>query len=106
MKAKLAALWAGRTPLAEAVWTYAVFWGLLVNLAATLASMAILVAGGGAPDPAIAGLSVVVHLLPLPYNVLVLVGVWRSAGLPGTGAGTAALARAFAVAWTVAMLLV
>lgn len=104
---RLSDLWAGRMRLSEAFWTYAIFWGFLINLAATLASLALLVALGGdaaskewAPLAALA-----LHLLPLPYNLAVLVGVWRSAGQPEVKATAALLARLAVVAWAAAMIL-
>ncbi len=69
----LSALWSGRLPLGEAFWKYAVLIGAMVNLAATGGSLAVLAAGlPGA-------LALGVHLLPLPYNAVIAVGVWRSA---------------------------
>lgn len=96
-----ARLWAGRMPLAEAFWWYAMAYGLLVNLIASLASLA--AAAVDAPG----AVAVMLFLLPLPYNVLVLVGVWRSAGAHGNGTGEhgahrALLARAAVAAWFVA----
>ena len=104
---RLSDLWAGRLRLSEAFWTYAIFWGFLINLAATLTSLTLLVAVGGdaaskewAPLAALA-----LHLLPVPYNLLVLVGVWRSAGRPEVKANAALLARLAVVVWTAAMML-
>ncbi len=100
-------LWAGRLPLSEAFWVYAIFWGLLINLAATLCSLTLLVAVGGdaatkdwAPLAALA-----LHLLPGPYNLLFLVGVWRSAARPEVTASAALLARAAVIVWCAAMIL-
>ena len=70
----VAALWRGALPLPVAFWHHAIAYGLIVNIAATLGSLTLI-----ALD--VPGwLAVVVHLAPLPYNVLFLVGVWRSAG--------------------------
>ena len=80
---RLRDLWAGRLPLADAFWTYNVFWGLLLNIGATIAAFAILVAWKEANPSVAAAFSVALHLLPIPYNAIVLVGVWRSAGRPG-----------------------
>jgi hypothetical protein len=70
----LADLWAGRLPLAAAFWTWGVAVGGAANLAATAASLGAVAAG----LPALAAFAI--HLLPLPYNIAVAVGVWRSAG--------------------------
>jgi hypothetical protein len=71
---RLAALWRGEVGLAEAVWQYAVFWGLVVNIL-TSALFWVL-----ALNQAHAALLIPAYLLPLPYNLLVVVAVWRSAG--------------------------
>jgi len=70
---KLADLWAGRLPLAEAFWTHAVLIGLTVNIAATVASMGAIAAGLSS------ALALAVHLSPLPYTLACATGVWRSA---------------------------
>src|SRR5690606_1961961 len=67
-------LWRGEMPLARAFWEFAVLYGLLLNLLATIASFGLFTTD----TPAAYG--IVVFLLPAPYNLLVLVAVWRSAG--------------------------
>jgi hypothetical protein len=71
--AKLRALWSGNLPLGEAFWTYAVSIGLAINLLTTLLFLALL-----SWDRPIAGL-LVGHVFTVPYNLVTLVGVWRSA---------------------------
>ncbi len=66
--------WAGRLPLGAAFWTWGVAVGGTLNLAATAGSMGAVAAG----LPALAALAI--HQLPLPYNIAIGVGVWRSAG--------------------------
>jgi len=66
-------LWAGNVPLARAFWEYAVLYTILINAAATMGSLALWSMGQIA-------LGMVVHLAPLPYETLVLIAVWRSAG--------------------------
>jgi len=73
MMDKLNSLWAGEVSLPEAFWQYAVIYGLLLNFVATLLSAIIAVAGA---DPWV---FVPVFFLPTPYNVLMIVAVWRSA---------------------------
>ena len=68
------ALWSGDLPLPVAFWHYAVGWGLVINLVTSAMTLVVVMA-----DVAV-WILVPVHLLPTPYNVLVLVGVWRSAG--------------------------
>ncbi|MFZ1413187.1 MAG: hypothetical protein WAS73_01210 [Defluviicoccus sp.] len=91
---RLRALWTGAVPLPRAFWDYAILAGFFVNLAATAASMALVVAG----LPAVIALAV--HFAPLPYTVLTLVGVWRSAERYAGPPVWATLARAAIVLWT------
>ena len=73
MHRAIADLWSGRTSLPRAFWEYAICYGSLLNLITTFASLAILAAGA-------AGLTVIaIHFLALPYNLLAVIGVWRSA---------------------------
>jgi hypothetical protein len=89
------ALWNGRFPLARVFWLYAVIYGSVANLLATILTFAALSAGiPGA-------LAAILHLLPLPYNIAVSVGTWRSAGrYPGLPLW-AALAKALVILWAV-----
>lgn len=70
---KIAKLWRGALPLNEAFWTWAVFGGVLVNLATSGIFLALI----AADRPLLALLAG--YGLSLPYNLLALVGVWRSA---------------------------
>lgn len=70
---KLRALWFGKLPLAEAFWTWVVAVGLVVNLASSVAFLALISAD--LPWAAI----FVGYVLSVPYNVLAVVGLWRSA---------------------------
>ncbi len=70
---KLHRLWSGGLPLGEAFWTYAVVGGLAVNLITSLLFLILIAA-----DRPVAAL-VVGYGLPVPYNVVALVGVWRAA---------------------------
>ena len=67
-------LWRGDLPLANAFWNWAVFGGLLVN-AATSALFLMLIAVDRPILAFVAG-----YVLSVPYNVVVCIGVWRSAG--------------------------
>lgn len=80
-------------PLAVAVWRYAFLYGLALNVAATVAALG-LVAG----DAPIA-LAVAVHLSPVPYSVLAICGVWRSAGRHPGDRSMAEFAKIGVVAW-------
>ena len=70
---RLRALWSGNLPLGEAFWTYAVSVGLTVNLITTLLFLVLI-----SWDRPVAALFVG-YALSVPYNVVALVGVWRSA---------------------------
>lgn len=105
-------LWSGRLPLRDAFWTYAVFWGLLLNLAAGIAALALIVADKATAPATVASASVlpvaalVLHLAPVPYNIIALVGVWRSAGRPDTPRSAALAARSATLALFTALLVV
>lgn len=66
-------LWRGELPLQTAFWNWVVLGGLIVNLASSAAFLLLMTA-----DQLIAAL-VVGYGLSVPYNILVSVGVWRSA---------------------------
>ena len=70
---RLRALWSGQLPLGEAFWTYAVTVGIAVNLITSLLFLVLL-----SWDRPIAALFVG-YALSVPYNVVAVVGVWRSA---------------------------
>jgi len=66
-------LWLGQLPLRESFWRYAVTYDLVLNVGATLAALAFILA-----DFPIA-FAVIVHFLPLPYSIFAATGTWRSA---------------------------
>ncbi len=66
-------LWRGELPLKDTFWTWAVFGGVLVNLLTSGLFLALIAADR--PLLALFG----GYALSLPYNLLVLVGVWRAA---------------------------
>lgn len=69
---KLRALWQGNLPLDEAFWTWAVIGGLIVNVTTSILFLALITA----EQPWLA--LFVGYGLSVPYNVLAVVGVWRS----------------------------
>jgi hypothetical protein len=89
-------LWAGEVPLASAFWSYAIIGGTALNLATTLLAMALVAMDA----PAV--VAVIVFALPIPYNLLVLVAVWRSASAYQGPRLLADLARVTSVIWAVA----
>lgn len=68
-------------------------------LFATILALALLTTG--AP----AWLAVLVFAADVPWNLVLLVGVWRSASQPGIGHDTARLARVVIVLWAAALCL-
>ena len=70
---RLRLLWAGEVSLPEAFWHYAVFYGLILNVVTTVLFLVV------AAVTSTPWLLVPVYLLPAPYNVLMIVAVWRSA---------------------------
>ena len=87
-------LWTGSLPLPRALWFDMLAVGTLVN-AASLVVMLILFAAH-APT----ALPLVVFLAPIPYNIALFVGVWRSASQARDD--WAFIARSIASIWLVA----
>ena len=92
-------LWAGQLPLEQAFWHYAVCYGLLINLVASLAFLVLIARDGNMALVALA------FALPLPYNVVVTVAVWRSANYYPGPKKWADMARVGTVIWMVALTL-
>ena len=93
MTRRLNDLWNGRVPLSRVFWDWAVIYGSFANLLATGAALTMIVIGW----PAL--LAVVVHFLPVPYNLLMVVAVWRSAARYEGDAIWAQLARGAILVW-------
>ena len=88
-------LWRGDMALSEAFWRYAVVFGFIVNATSTLLFMALI-----AYDyPALAAL--VGYGISIPYNILAVVGVWRSSERYEGAKSTAELARVAGLVWVV-----
>jgi hypothetical protein len=66
-------LWRGEESLARAFWEYAILYGTLANLVTTAGMFAAVASG----LPVL--LAVAIHVLPIPYNIFVVIAVWRSA---------------------------
>lgn len=87
----------GTLPLSRVLWFDMLAVGTLVN-AASLVVMLVLFAAH-AP----VAVAFVVFLLPIPYNIALFVGVWRSS--TGEADNWAFLARAIASIWLIAAVL-
>ena len=85
-------LWRGELALAEAFWSWAVVGGLAINLATSVALLVLIM-----DDRPIAAL-IAGYAPSVPYNVIVSVGVWRSAERYGGERRWADLARVATIA--------
>jgi hypothetical protein len=66
-------LWRGDVPLATTFWEYGVIYAIFVNAFASIGSLMLWSA-----DEALWGL--IVHFAPAPYDLFMMVAVWRAAG--------------------------
>jgi hypothetical protein len=89
-------IWNGHLPLARVFWEYAIAYGTILNLLSTLAAFA---AFSRQWHEAI-GLAI--FFLPAPYNLLMVVAVWRSATNYAGRAIWPVLARALILVWAAA----
>lgn len=90
-------LWAGQIPLGQAFWRYTVVYGLLLNLVTHALFFALLVRDANII------LVVLAFALSIPYNLLMIVAVWRSADRYQGPKSSAELARIAAVVWMIAL---
>lgn len=88
---KLVSLWRGDLGLADAFWTWTVLGGLVVNVTTSILFLVLM--KFDQPWPAL----LVGYGCSVPYNVVAVVGVWRSAARGGTSALNADLARGASV---------
>jgi hypothetical protein len=100
MQRLICELWAGRVPLIRAFWFYGLGIGILINGIATLVALAL--AASDSPS----WIVLAVHFLPMPWNILVLVAVWRSARAPDVVPEHGALARTLIVLWTTLLIVI
>jgi len=80
-------LWRGETPLDVAFWNWAVIGGLLVNISTSIGFFILFLDRQTVPA------YLVGYGLSLPYNLLAVVGVWRSAARYSGPPHLATLAR-------------
>ena len=93
------ALWKGRLPLWQAFWEHAILYVTVLNTLATVGTFGVLAAGLPV------ALAAAVFLLPIPYIVVAVVGVWRSADAYRGPPHWATLARIVAAVWCGLMVL-
>lgn len=73
MLRNLTALFRGEMPLDRAFWEFAIAYGTTANIVATIAAIG--AAAAGLPDILVIG----IFLTPLPYTLVAVLGVLRSA---------------------------
>lgn len=73
MMERIRRVWLGELPLPVMFWNWAVLGGLAVNLISSALFMLLLAAGH------VVAALIVGYLFSVPYNVVVAIGVWRSA---------------------------
>ena len=100
MRNTLKALWSGDFPLGQAFWHYAIAYGTIANILAQAAAIAAVLAG--LPAAVAIGL----HFLPLPYVVMAVVGVWRSADKYRGDPTRAGIAKAAVIVWGALMVFI
>jgi hypothetical protein len=93
MRERVMRLWRGEESLARAFWEYAILYGTLLNIITTAGMFAAIAAA----LPAAVALAI--HLTAVPYNVFVVVAVWRSAARYRGRAEWPLLARISVIAW-------
>ena len=99
MVAVLSALWKGELPLGQAFWEYAIAYGTIANIVATI--VAIAAATTGLPDV----ITIAIFLLPLPYILTAVIGVVRSANRYQGPRNWAGMAKVAVIVWGAAMVL-
>jgi hypothetical protein len=93
-------LWVGDIPLNTAFWTYAVVYGIGLNIACTVLGLILYLV----TDNAV--LAFLTHMLPLPYMAFAAVGVWRSADRAREGGVMPVIAKAGSIALIFASLVI
>lgn len=91
--AALSALWKGELPLSQAFWEYAIAYGTIANIAATVAAIA--AATAGLPDV----VAIAIFLLPLPYILVAVIGIVRSANRYQWPRHWAGMAKVAVIVW-------
>jgi hypothetical protein len=95
--ASVSRLWSGQVALSRAFWLHMMLFGTLVNIYAVIGFLAVLTLQ---LHPA---LVILASMVPIPYNVFLLIAVWRSAGRCGSASVWGAMARPAALTWCVVM---
>jgi hypothetical protein len=96
--AYVVSLWRGELPLARVFWSDMLIIGTVANVAAMISAVLLFVSG----LPIAVG--VTAHFSPVPYNLLLLLGVWHAAQREASRWSFAA--QTIAVVWFIAMLVI
>ena len=89
----IARLWRGEHDLHDTFWRYTIVIGLAINLA-TSAGFMVLITTGLPVAAAIVG-----YGLSVPYNIFILIALWRSAGAYKGPQFTATFMRVTGILW-------
>lgn len=95
--APITRFWRGEVPLARAFWLWGVLGGGIVNLSFSILALSVL--STGAPS----WLALAVFVTPIPWNLVLLLGVWRSSERAEVRKEHAQMARLAMVVWVVAL---
>ena len=87
----------GGLPLGRAFWLWGIVGGGIVSLFSTLLALTLIAAGASA------WVAVLAFAAHIPWNLMLLVGIWRSAGRPEVSPAAANLARIVILAWVVVL---
>jgi hypothetical protein len=90
-------LWSGEVPLVRTFWDFGIIGGTALNALTTVLSLALLAADG------LETAALAAFLMPVPYNLLIVVAVWRSASAYQGRRLWASLARLAIIAWAAAV---
>ena len=89
--------WRGELPLERAFWLWGILGGGVVSLLTTVVALALV--ASGAP----AWLAALVFAVHIPWNLVLLLGVWRSAERAEISRDTAWLTRFVMLVWVVVL---
>jgi hypothetical protein len=93
----LTEFWRGEVPLGRAFWIWGILGGGAISLASSVLALAI-IAGGGP-----GWLAMIAFGAHVPWNLVLLVGVWRSSDRPEVRKEMAQMARLTIVVWVLAL---
>lgn len=89
--------WRGNLPLGRAFWIWGILGGGVVSLFSTLFALALLA------TEAPAWIAIIVFSAHIPWNLVLLVGIWRSTEQGSVSREIACGARLIMLAWLIAL---